>query len=199
PMARQRTNLPIKGNGSLWDTLKAQASDYLVAEQEAGPGQETDKFRHLALRLLDWIIQQVEDDDLISVCERIKTRLLDLDPKAAQDEAQLIIYGILGKFGHFDKEPDYPKAMAFFQDAIQRKKDHPDRRDQQGTHPPGWRTWENHSDVFEGFCWLAEMHSRVLHSIPPVTEEEFQQLAEWFQTYRNRLAPLPDDRLPYGD
>jgi hypothetical protein len=63
-----------------------------------------------------------------------------------------------------------------------------------------WRNQLRFPQVHEGWDWLAGMVLRYQQGIPPVTEAEFGQLADWFQANADRLTALarPSGLLDVG-
>jgi hypothetical protein len=120
-------------------------------------------------------------------------------------EEWLAEYEGLGREGYFDTEPDFPKALAFYRDALRRAKakadppwdppaafmphlaDLPDLRVE-----VWWRDSSRFPEVWEGFSWVGEMRQRVAQGLPAVTEAEFSELAGWLEDNADRLRALED-------
>jgi hypothetical protein len=64
----------------------------------------------------------------------------------------------LAATGFFANEPDFPIAMELYRDAVERG-------------DPRTTEWE----------WLSEMLSRLIESKPPVSEMEYEELADWYR------------------
>src|SRR5271166_1789307 len=120
-------------------------------------------------------------------------------------EEWLDLFEDLGRERHFDAEPDFPKALEFYREALQRAKlqtdppwdppadfmpnlaDLPDLR-----VDVNWRDSRRFPAVWEGWQWLCEMHERVTKGIPPVAEDDFHELTDWLETNADRLWALKD-------
>jgi hypothetical protein len=128
------------------------------------------------------------------------------------DEEWLELFANWGREGQFDREPDFPTALAFYRDALQRAKtqtdppfDPPDdflptQSDLPALRRLNWRNPVRFPDVHAGWDWLAEMLRRVQEGIPPVSAAEFEELARWFQANEKRLyqLSLPSHLLELG-
>ena len=131
------------------------------------------------------------------------------DPR---DEDWLELFEVWGAEGHFAREPDFPMALAFYREALQRAQaqtdppfDPPDEFMPNLTDLPAlrrlnWRNPVRFPDVHAGWDWLAEMLRREQEGIPPVSTAEFEELARWFQANEDRLyhASLPSHLLDLG-
>jgi len=105
-----------------------------------------------------------------------------------------------GREGHFKAESDFHVARALYRDALIRAHASvdspydppPEFRTGEPTHKreDAWRSRERFPDLDAGFMWLAEILHRVCDGVPPVTEDEFRELAEWFAANDARLCQL---------
>ncbi|MBX3399492.1 MAG: hypothetical protein KF873_12180 [Gemmataceae bacterium] len=103
-----------------------------------------------------------------------------------------------GRAGFFRREPDYPRALAEYEQAtvaaerIAPEIDPP--RDFRIHHPrriPRLFTWRNDPRfpaVGAGFDWLAALLVRVLDRMPPVAEAAFAELDGWFREHEAVLC-----------
>jgi hypothetical protein len=124
-------------------------------------------------------------------------------PKTAEE--WLAAFEELGRSGEFDGEPDFPKALAFYQDAVRnptsrayyrragRLRPLPEfcragsyvRVDGDGNvMPDGVEVSRGvlcrvMRAADEGWEWLAGMSLRILGGVPAVTEAEFLELTDW--------------------
>jgi hypothetical protein len=151
----------------------------------------------------------------------LATRLLRLEDRAVarapavlehRDEAGwLTVFEQLGRERLFDHEPDYPKALAFFRDALPRARASTDPpfdppRDFLPNHPTPylrvelWRSADRFPEVRAGLDWLTEMLSRLVERVPPVSEAEFGELAAWFAEHDADLLARsrPSELLEVG-
>jgi hypothetical protein len=118
------------------------------------------------------------------------------------DEDWLELFAVWGQDGRFDHEPDFPTALAFYQDAIQRAQAQtdppfdpppdflPNLRDAPHVRRRAWRNHGRFPEVYEGWDWLAAILLRVLDGVPPVSTAEFEELARWFSANEARLYQL---------
>ena len=114
------------------------------------------------------------------------------------EEEWLELFEAWGDEGYFAGEPDFPTALAFYRDALQRagtQTDPPDDFLPNLTDLPAlrrlnWRNQVRFPDVHAGWDWLAEMLRRVQEGIPPVSAAEFEVLAHWFQINEDQLYRL---------
>jgi hypothetical protein len=137
-----------------------------------------------------------------------QNRYDDLD-----DEDWLELFTLWGQEGHCQHEPDFPTALVFYQDAIQRAQAQSDRP---FDPPPDFlpnlmdtphqrrRNWRNHvrfPEVHAAWDWLAEILGRVLDGVPPVSTAEFEELNAWFSANESRLHQLsaPSYALEAGE
>ena len=132
-------------------------------------------------------------------------------PKHPDEDGWLEAFERLGREGHFDCEPDFPKALASYRDALARAHA---SADPPFDPPPEfmpeqrlphvrlrlWRTKEKFPEVWAGLEWLSEMLSRVCDGVPPVSEGEFAELVAWFGAHEAGLAALagPAELLEAG-
>lgn len=143
-----------------------------------------------------------------------RSRAMQSTPAAAKsagrrfdgDEDWLKAFDEWGQQGVFACEPDFPDALVYYRDAI--------RRAQAQTDPPfeppadflphekdrslrlvNWRTASRFPHVREGWFWLAGMLRRRHNGAPPVTQDEFRELATWFATHEKRLAACSQSSL----
>jgi hypothetical protein len=127
------------------------------------------------------------------------------------EDGWLAVFEELGRDGLFKAEPDFPVALAFYRDALARAHAStdppfdppPDFQPHLSSHHlrcQGWRDRFRFPDLDEGFNWLGEMLERVCEGIPPITEAEFRELAEWFAANDARLyqLALPSQLLDLG-
>jgi hypothetical protein len=104
--------------------------------------------------------------------------------------------------GHFSKEPDLPKALAFYRGALEQalaadpsieSRIHGDpHKRREPAFLEVLRIGDRFPDVPVAYNWLMEIQWRVCRGIPPVTEAEFAALGAWFEVYEERLATLAD-------
>jgi hypothetical protein len=123
-------------------------------------------------------------------------------PARLTEEDWLELSEAWGSAGVFSAEPDFPKALAFYRDALVRAKAQADppfdppadfmanMADLPELRLLNWRTRERFPDVHTGWWWLSEMRGRLTDGTPPVTETEFGELADWFAANDKRLYQL---------
>jgi hypothetical protein len=131
------------------------------------------------------------------------------------EEQWLEMYERFGAQGAFDHEPDFPKALAFYREALHEAKTQadppfdpppdfmPNLMDSPHLRVLNWRHRGRFPNLHEAWDWLGEMLGRSVDGIPPVSEAEFAELEEWSEAndewlYRlscfNRLpSPLEPD------
>jgi hypothetical protein len=99
--------------------------------------------------------------------------------------------------GYFSHEPDFPKALALYEEALQRRRTVGPAVDPSA--PANLRpAFERFPDVLPEFTWLSEIVGRVSLGVPPVTEAEFTELAEWFWANEQYLKDMAgESRLMY--
>ncbi|MCI0702333.1 MAG: hypothetical protein L0241_14720, partial [Planctomycetia bacterium] len=143
---------------------------------------------------------------------RLEDRAAERPPPTPPDrdeEDWLAFFKEWGKEHRFDHEPDVPKALAFFRDAITRARASTDPPfDPPPEFCPGhphirlawWRTDDRFPEVCAGLEWLHEMLLRLANDIPPVSESEFAELAAWFAANDDGLYALsrPSELLDVG-
>lgn len=143
----------------------------------------------------------------LSACQ-----LLQPPPRVPYDEQRwLAEFERLGQSGEFDREPDFPRALALYRDAITQAKAQIDPSfDPPESFQPDistrwarladWRSDARFPKVAAGLEWLCEMLRRWLDDIPPVSEVEYGELASWFEENADRLRDversLPSQMLP---
>jgi hypothetical protein len=91
-------------------------------------------------------------------------------PETAAD--WLAAFERLGRQGYFDGEPDFPAALEAFRRAVA------------ASGPDAWD--------LEEWDWLSEMWKRASKGRPPVTEDEFDELAGWFRQNESRTGEVID-------
>jgi hypothetical protein len=127
------------------------------------------------------------------------------------EDGWLAVYERLGRERVFDREPDFPRALALYRDALARAHT---SADPPFDPPPdfcpaarcahsrreSWRSAERFPDLWGAFQWLGEMLRRAADGAPPVSEAEFAELAAWFAANDKRLCDLsrPTDLLDVG-
>jgi hypothetical protein len=102
-----------------------------------------------------------------------------------------------GQQGLYAAEPDFPAALAFYREAVERA-----RARGLLQLPPAARTvtslsrerlTERDLELAVGWRWLLEMTRRARQGVPPVTETEFAELSAWFHAHaadlERRLQP----------
>jgi hypothetical protein len=125
-----------------------------------------------------------------------------LGPKT--EEEWLAAFEEAGRRGWFDAEPDFPKALQFYRQALQTARsqanptwDPPE--DFLPRTPEDRRRFEWHrawfAAVSEGLNWLQAMAWRRARHTPPVGEAEYYQLAAWLRANRWRLEARSADHL----
>jgi hypothetical protein len=110
-----------------------------------------------------------------------------------------------GRQGTFAHEPDFPVALATYRQALVLAAAQ--------TNPPfdppadfmpnqanplrqsNWRNSFRFPDVNKAWHWLGEMLERVVKGRPPVTEQEYRELEEWFQKNGDGLHRLESHGL----
>jgi hypothetical protein len=150
----------------------------------------------------------------------LATRLARLEDRASRAPAEpeyrdeagwLAVFEQWDRERLFEHEPDFPKALAFFRDALDRARwstDPPFDPPPEflPSHPiPAlrvefWRSSERFPDVRAGLDGLSEMLGRLVEGVPPVSEVEFAELAMWFADNDEGLATLsrPSELLDVG-
>lgn len=118
------------------------------------------------------------------------------------EEEWLELFEAWGEEGYFDHEPDFPTALVFYREALQRAQTQreppfdppadfmPNLTDVPWLRRLNWRNQVRFPDVHAGWDWLSEMLRRVQEGIPPVSTAEFDELAQWFQANAERLYHL---------
>jgi hypothetical protein len=108
-------------------------------------------------------------------------------------------YEAWGEAGHFAAEVDFPKALAWYRQAVQHARtvldppfDPP--ADYLPDLPLGqrrreWRRGRQYPDVDTAWWWLVEMLRRVVQGKPPVSEAEFESLVVWLHAHAAQLGP----------
>jgi hypothetical protein len=126
-------------------------------------------------------------------------------------EKFLLYSELRGQQGDFDHEPDFPRALENYRNALAAAKacSDPPWDPPIDFHPSGtphdrrslWRTQQRFPEVIAGFWWLVAFWRRVQHGLPPVTETEFQELTDWFDAHDGRLyrLSLPSQLLELRD
>jgi hypothetical protein len=141
----------------------------------------------------------------------LRSRSRDSDEDWLTEEQWLETYERFGAQGLFAQEPDFPKALAFYREALNEAKTQadppfdpppdfmPNLKDIPRLHVLNWR--DRFPKLHEAWDWLGEMLGRSAEGIPPVSEAEFAELAEWFECNRERLYELsqPSYLLELGD
>jgi hypothetical protein len=133
------------------------------------------------------------------------------DNEPRNEDDWLAAFEEFGREGYFMAEPDLQVALAFYRDALTRAHASTDPpydpppafRPGEPTHQREdvWRSRERFPDLDAGFAWLAEILHRVCDGVPPVTEDEFRELAAWFAVNDDRLCQIamPSHLLNLGD
>lgn len=149
----------------------------------------------------------------------LTTRLARLEDRAAErtppgaprDEAGwLAAFEHWGACGRFDREPDFPRALALFRDALARAQASTDPPfDPPPEFRPGdpyphiraqlWRAPDRFPELYAVWEWLGEMLGRLCDDLPPVSEAEFAELAAWFAEHDAALCALPSELLDVGN
>jgi hypothetical protein len=134
----------------------------------------------------------------------LKRRLLRLEARARpldqgntvedrlSEEQWLEEFAAWGRQGLFAAEPDFPRALEEYRQALaaaQAQADPPwlppddflpGLADLPHLRLGNWRDRTRFPAVWAGWSWLAEILDRVREGVPPVTEAEFAELAGWF-------------------
>ncbi len=117
------------------------------------------------------------------------------------EEGLLAVFEYWGAEGDFDREPDFPRALAECRDAIARARAAADPPFEPPVeflpgHPfphvrlARWRTRERFPEVHAALDWLGEMLDRLMDGIPPVSEREFAELVAWLAEHDAALGVL---------
>ncbi|VTU02531.1 unnamed protein product [Gemmataceae bacterium] len=141
---------------------------------------------------------------------RVPTPSFEAAGPRTEDE-WLVAFEEMGRDGSFAPEPEFPEALARFRDALAAARASTDPPfDPPPEFEPGhpsphqrqlnWRTGGRFPDLDAAFLWIAEMVHRVESGIPPVTGDEFRELAAWFAANAARLRQLagPSEVLELG-
>lgn len=109
--------------------------------------------------------------------------------------------------GLFDGEPDFPQALAAYEEAIHQTAEDPT---QHYDPPPDfmphasplqrdrvWRDVRDHPAIMDAWFWVAAIFSRVVHDEPGVSLAEWEQLRSWF--LRESPAWSPEDVAEHLD
>jgi hypothetical protein len=141
----------------------------------------------------------------------LRTRLARLEAIVGREEPEerwlseedwLKAFEQWGQEGHFDREPDFPAALALFREALAEAKGQADPPfDPPADFMPNlaslpdlrvfnWRTSHGSPQLHEAEGWLFEMAERLEKGTPPVSEAEFQELADWYRANEERLCRL---------
>jgi len=165
------------------------------------------------IRRLEMLVSRHRHDDAcrgqpLLACLR---RADDRAKRAAPDKHQIDdpthedwfdLFEAWGREGRFDRELDFPIALAFYGDALRRAKEQTDppfdppedflprMKDMPTLRLLNWRSKASFPQVHEGWKWLMGMLLRLQRSIPAVTEAEFANLAAWFHANFDRLIEL---------
>jgi hypothetical protein len=98
-----------------------------------------------------------------------------------------------GREGLFDREADFPLALATYRLAVERARARPDPpfdpppefmpnlADLPRLRLSNWRTESRFPAVRRTLTWLSAMLARVREGKPPVTMREFEELAAWYR------------------
>jgi hypothetical protein len=120
------------------------------------------------------------------------------------EQQWLDLFERLGRDGVFAAEPDFPAALAEYRLALQTALTQtdppfdppadfmPNLADLPHLRLLNWRTESRFPDLWRAWTWLAEMLDRVVEGIPPVSDAEFTQLADWFVANEKRLSRWTD-------
>jgi hypothetical protein len=140
--------------------------------------------------------------------KRLEVKARRVPPAAADrwddpsEEDWLELFEAWGQQGHFQKEPDFPTALAFYREALQRAMMQtdppfdapadfmPTLTDLPALRRLNWRNQVRFPDVHAGWDWLMEMLRREQEGIPPVSAAEFEELAHWFEANESRLYQI---------
>ncbi len=98
----------------------------------------------------------------------------------------LLMLEQLDRQGLFDHEPDFPVALENFRSALEREQAEP--QGETGLGLPNPLDALRPSPLLEAEQWLGEILTRAGQGVPPVTEAEFQELAEWFQEHESWIC-----------
>jgi hypothetical protein len=103
----------------------------------------------------------------------------------------LTLFETEGRQGLYAAEPDFPAALAFYREAVERAQARgllprpPAARTV--TRPPRGRLTERDLELAVGWGWLLEMTRRARQGVPPVTETECAELSAWFGAHAGEL------------
>lgn len=111
-------------------------------------------------------------------------------PKHLTDNEWVDMLRLYAGQGIFDGEPDFPEALAAYEEAIRKTADDPT----QHYYPPPefmptasplerervWRGARDYPAILDAWHWVAAMFSRVVHDEPGLSLAEWQQLRSWF-------------------
>jgi hypothetical protein len=133
-------------------------------------------------------------------------------PADPLDEDWLAFYEHQGRAGRYDAEPDFPRALDEYREAIREAKastdppwDPPPDALPHLADSPRQRLREWHRQfrrVRTAWRWLGGMAERLSNDTPSVTEAEFAELARWLAENEARLNAISresGDLLDLGD
>jgi hypothetical protein len=149
---------------------------------------------------------------------RLRSRLKKLQVIAAKirppnelrglsDEQWLTHFKAWDGEGLFDTEPDFPVALAWYDEALATTFDEPPATfepllaEQPTLRLEHWCSYGRAKAIDNAWLWLSEMLERVIQRKPPVTEAEFKVLAAWFEAHDSDLyqLSLPSQLLNLGN
>jgi hypothetical protein len=141
----------------------------------------------------------------------LRTRLARLEAIVGREEPEerwlteedwLKAFELWGQEGRFDRERDFPAALALFREALAEAKAQADPPfDPPADFMPNlvnlpdlrvlnWRTPPRFPQLHAAEGWLFEMGERLRKGTPPVSETEFRELADWYRANEQRLCRL---------
>jgi hypothetical protein len=124
------------------------------------------------------------------------------------DEDWLVQFEAWFDENRFAHEPDYPVALAVYRQALaQARQGTPSFDPPDDFHPDWparqrrlrWRQGRHYPKVTTSWLWLTEFVTRQELGVPPVTEEEFRELAAWFRSHSQELVRTANNLLDLGD
>jgi hypothetical protein len=133
-------------------------------------------------------------DPLVRMTDAELVEIIGYDPWDSEEGFLRLFEGLASDLA---REPDYPRAMAFYREALQEASADPPA-DFLPTLPKEMRLehWRGRfPNVGEGLTWLWSMLERLNTETPPVGEAEYNELRGWFVANAARLRDMAGDRI----